>query len=848
MQTEVPTLPVVQLNVNTNFNRTQNSNLKKLTEEAKPSLSHKNITCFSFNKKNLHPLIGQPYQNSVRQKASSEHLNLNKNGIKQRVQSAKMLRVKELQNQLADAHYQLNELANENRLLKSLQKRQDSALKRYEGTNAELPRIINSHHEELRIFHIKYKKLKALHKETCSLMKEKENELQQLQSQNKHLLQLSKDRNLGEREKLQSQISDLNYRIEQQQDTIQTLHRRLSLESKSLKQQLHIEISKRKETQKELEETKEKLKSLEHLLDNRERRLYRNGQLLLPTKIRHLSTQSLTNLRDISSSNPLKLSDQNGKWKSDVQEHSLPALDTFELNDKNIKVDERINLNKNSKYLKTETMTNLEQVRKYRLQKSAHRKILSGDFEEELQELDVKADKVNNYPERLEEHDENDKNPYKISAHKFRKIYENRKCQSFNELIKKETVYSSEDDESEGENENLHDNQIDVVSRSRESRIRFLNSANEAIGSDEFKLSTSKFENKLNDLAQDNKDSNKSDSEAESEVRKESIQHYFSSNHSNDVLKLISSVHDDQNHCTVDQEVEKLTISHFLNESQKMYENLINEMGTQTKNVENEDFYDLQHDVHINKEQVVANYSINKPSEDLQKYIVNQSISKEEKRGEGNTDDNRLPATNSFNATITLDKEQTSNVTYEKDTDSYNVETRNKLNKQEVNNVLKSVDISLSNVQSLDSDLTYNVTSKSDINTINENCARMKTISYNKEKLLATMKAIDDNENIEYLNQDYEKDNVKKNRKQITENLFRGLPTHMKKKEDIIKNIFNADGLQTEPAVYTKSSFHRLAVLISELTRKKNKQGSNKKEPVVHRRQWNEDTPRIRMP
>lgn len=58
-----------------------------------------------------------------------------------------------------------------------MQKRQDSALRRYEGTNAELPRLINSHHEELRILQTKYKKLKELHKDTCNLLKEKENEL-----------------------------------------------------------------------------------------------------------------------------------------------------------------------------------------------------------------------------------------------------------------------------------------------------------------------------------------------------------------------------------------------------------------------------------------------------------------------------------------------------------------------------------------------------------------------------------------------------------------------------------------------------------------------------------------------
>lgn len=73
------------------------------------------------------------------------------------------------------------ELANENRLLKALQKRQDSALRKYEGKNAELPRIINSHHEELKVLQTKYKKLRLQHKQTSDLLKEKETEIYSLQ-------------------------------------------------------------------------------------------------------------------------------------------------------------------------------------------------------------------------------------------------------------------------------------------------------------------------------------------------------------------------------------------------------------------------------------------------------------------------------------------------------------------------------------------------------------------------------------------------------------------------------------------------------------------------------------------
>lgn len=77
--------------------------------------------------------------------------------------------------------FSFKELTNENKLLKAIQKRQEAALRRYEGTNAELPRIINSHQEELRVLQARHKKLSLQYKNTCAALKEKENELQSLQ-------------------------------------------------------------------------------------------------------------------------------------------------------------------------------------------------------------------------------------------------------------------------------------------------------------------------------------------------------------------------------------------------------------------------------------------------------------------------------------------------------------------------------------------------------------------------------------------------------------------------------------------------------------------------------------------
>lgn len=71
-----------------------------------------------------------------------------------------------------------------------------------------------------------------------------------------------------------------------------------------------------------------------------------------------------------------------------------------------------------------------------------------------------------------------------------------------------------------------------------------------------------------------------------------------------------------------------------------------------------------------------------------------------------------------------------------------------------------------------------------------EMSAEAKMISYNKEKLLAAMKAIDNNENVEFLELQKSQRSNGNNRSQITENLYRGVPTHAKKKDDLIKELF----------------------------------------------------------
>ncbi|XP_050342827.1 filamin-A-interacting protein 1 [Nymphalis io] len=184
---------------------------------------------------------------------SNQSINKGDKYVTQRVLSAKTHRVKQLQNQLADAHYHLQELSNENKVLRALQKKQEIALQRYENSNAELPQVLNSHNEEMRIQQSKYKQLKQQFKEASMKLKEKDIQLQQLRDDHQHLLDLSKDRNLLDREKLQAQVTDLTAKVQQQNETISMLQRRIALEAKNFKHQLQAEINKHKDTRHDLD-------------------------------------------------------------------------------------------------------------------------------------------------------------------------------------------------------------------------------------------------------------------------------------------------------------------------------------------------------------------------------------------------------------------------------------------------------------------------------------------------------------------------------------------------------------------------------------------------------------------
>lgn len=138
----------------------------------------------------------------------------------------------------------LQELTAENRLLKSLHKRQDSALSKYENSSAELPRLLSSHSEEVRVWQTRCRNLQRQNKELHGKIKQKDTIILSVTDQNKHLLQLNRDKHLEEREKLAERVRDLELRLLDKDNDMKLLARRLQLEAKAFKSNLHMEQQK----------------------------------------------------------------------------------------------------------------------------------------------------------------------------------------------------------------------------------------------------------------------------------------------------------------------------------------------------------------------------------------------------------------------------------------------------------------------------------------------------------------------------------------------------------------------------------------------------------------------------
>ncbi|KAF6211614.1 hypothetical protein GE061_012127 [Apolygus lucorum] len=200
-------------------------------------------------------LTSNPYQKKGLSCGNCQAMQNAKNNVSpftQKIMSAKLLRFKQMQNQISEMSLKINELLAENKILKTLQRRQDNALRKYEGSKEQLPQMIKSHNEEVRVINLKFKQLKIAHRDLENKLKQRDSELMNLREQHSHLLELSRNKHLCEREQLTKKLASLEQYSKEQNEKIVTLMRKLELQEKNFKHQLQIETQKHRDTQSQL--------------------------------------------------------------------------------------------------------------------------------------------------------------------------------------------------------------------------------------------------------------------------------------------------------------------------------------------------------------------------------------------------------------------------------------------------------------------------------------------------------------------------------------------------------------------------------------------------------------------
>ncbi|KFP69836.1 Lebercilin, partial [Acanthisitta chloris] len=193
--------------------------------------------------------------------------------VTKRVLSARLLKINELRNELTELHIKLDELQKENRVLKSLQHRQEKALNKFEDTENEISQLLSRHNNEIRILRERLRKSQERERAAERRLKDSEDELYRTKTVLQKLKKLSADKNLAERHDLAKKLALAESRLEDREKRVKDLERNLELSSSSFQRELHAKKKKLYEAQEENRVLQEELHQLNQKLKEKEREL-----------------------------------------------------------------------------------------------------------------------------------------------------------------------------------------------------------------------------------------------------------------------------------------------------------------------------------------------------------------------------------------------------------------------------------------------------------------------------------------------------------------------------------------------------------------------------------------------
>ncbi|XP_066891229.1 lebercilin-like protein isoform X3 [Kogia breviceps] len=193
-----------------------------------------------------------------------------RDAVARRILSARLHKIKELNNELADLHHKLEATVTENQFLKQLQLKHLKAIGRYENSQNNLPQIMVKHQNEVKNLRQLLRKSQGKERAVSRKLRETDSELLKTKDALQTLQKLSEDRNLAERDELTQRLSVLTTTMEGNDKQIQSLEKQLRLNNKAFTRQLAFENRKTlaaqaatKTLQMEIKHLQQKLKFLQ---------------------------------------------------------------------------------------------------------------------------------------------------------------------------------------------------------------------------------------------------------------------------------------------------------------------------------------------------------------------------------------------------------------------------------------------------------------------------------------------------------------------------------------------------------------------------------------------------------
>lgn len=138
-----------------------------------------------------------------------------------RILSARLHKIKELKNELADIHRKLEATLIENQFLKQLQLRHLKAIGKYVNSQNNLPQITVRHQNEVKNLRQLLRKSQEKERTVSRKLRETDSELLRTKDALQALQKLSEDKNLAEREELTHRLTVLTAKMEANDKKIQ---------------------------------------------------------------------------------------------------------------------------------------------------------------------------------------------------------------------------------------------------------------------------------------------------------------------------------------------------------------------------------------------------------------------------------------------------------------------------------------------------------------------------------------------------------------------------------------------------------------------------------------------------